>query len=165
MNKCLKCGKETYNPKFCSRGCSASYINVALPKRKRTNKCKTCGSLIRASRVYCSKACYPHKRGVIDGYKHIKKYRKKIKLLAVDLLGGKCFICGYNKCITALEFHHLDPFEKDFTFSQYKGSWENNKKELEKCVLLCANCHREVHAGITKLELLPTQDLNLDHQT
>lgn len=77
--------------------------------------------------------------------------RNKIKILAVEYMGGKCQNpeCGYDKIITALEFHHLYE-DKDFGISE-KGntkSWELIKKELNKCVMLCANCHREVHGGI-----------------
>ena len=74
-----------------------------------------------------------------------KKRRRKIKLRAVEYKGGKCLKCGYNKCVSALDFHHLDPREKDFTISGNTGKWENLKKELDKCVLLCKNCHAEQH--------------------
>jgi hypothetical protein len=79
--------------------------------------------------------------------KSVVKRRKKIKELAVEYKGGKCERCGYNKYIGALEFHHKDPNEKDFLISR-KGhctSWEKIKKELDKCILVCANCHREIH--------------------
>lgn len=74
-----------------------------------------------------------------------KQRRKMIKVKAVEYKGGKCQSCGYNKCINALDFHHLDPREKDFTISGTSGKWENVKKELDKCVLLCKNCHAELH--------------------
>ena len=59
--------------------------------------------------------------------------------------GGKCEICGYNKNISALEFHHINPKEKAFTVSDTRHSWNEAQKELDKCILLCANCHRELH--------------------
>lgn len=74
-----------------------------------------------------------------------KKRRRIIKEKAVDYKGGKCQNCGYNKCINALDFHHIDPREKDFTISGNAGKWEKIKNELDKCVLLCKNCHSEVH--------------------
>lgn len=80
----------------------------------------------------------------------VTKRRRKIKQLAIEHLGGCCTICGYNKYQGALEFHHLDPTKKDFVIS-LKGhcrSWIEIKKELDKCILLCSNCHREVHAGV-----------------
>lgn len=64
-------------------------------------------------------------------------------------MGGRCVNCGYSKYIEALDFHHLNPKEKDFNISKVRSyNFENIKSELAKCVLLCANCHREVHADI-----------------
>jgi hypothetical protein len=75
---------------------------------------------------------------------HIRQ--KETKEKAVEYKGGKCSKCGYNKCIAALEFHHLDPSEKDPKWSNMKTrSFDKIKPELDKCVLLCANCHREEH--------------------
>lgn len=76
----------------------------------------------------------------------VSEWRRRQKQKAVDYLGGYCKNCGYSKCLDALEFHHRDPDKKEFRFSQYPNNWEKAKKELDKCDLLCANCHREVHA-------------------
>lgn len=79
----------------------------------------------------------------------VTKRRKKIKLLGVEFLGGRCNRCGYKKSVHALLFHHINPEEKSFTVSS-KGiirSWEKTKKELLKCELLCWNCHIEEHFG------------------
>ncbi len=74
--------------------------------------------------------------------------QRKIKQKAVDYLGGKCTICDYDKYIGALEFHHKNPAEKDFTIAELKlSSFERIKSELDKCMLVCANCHREIHGG------------------
>ena len=63
-----------------------------------------------------------------------------------------CKLCGYNRCQTALEWHHLDPSQKEITPAKvFSRSWEKIVKELSKCVLLCANCHREVHAGMASV--------------
>lgn len=78
------------------------------------------------------------------------KRRRKVKLMAIEYKGNKCINCGYDKCVDALEFHHRDPNEKDFSLSN-KGhcrSWKEVRKELDKCDLLCANCHRELHSGM-----------------
>ena len=82
--------------------------------------------------------------------KAVAKRRKNIRKMAVEHLGGKCQVCGYKRCIAALDFHHLDEGNKKFGLSQngMTRSWDKTKKELEKCVLLCSNCHRELHAGI-----------------
>jgi predicted transcriptional regulator len=77
----------------------------------------------------------------------VQTRRKKIKKLAIDYKGGSCQRCGYNKCDGALEFHHLDPTKKDFSISSSGNTraWEVIKKELDKCIMVCANCHREIH--------------------
>lgn len=82
-------------------------------------------------------------------YQNIKDFRQRLKERAVYVLGGKCQCCGYNKCSAALEFHHLNPDIKEFTFSDNTNrSWENTRNELKKCILVCANCHREIHANL-----------------
>jgi len=80
----------------------------------------------------------------------VTKRRRKLKELAVAYLGGACAVCGYNKCVAALEFHHRDPVAKDFSISSTgtTRSFDKIKVELDKCLLLCANCHREHHAGV-----------------
>jgi predicted HNH restriction endonuclease len=80
----------------------------------------------------------------------VTKKRRNLRAKAIELKGGCCEICGYSKCPEALEFHHLDDAKKDFGISAkgYTRSWEKVKNELKKCKLLCANCHRELHADI-----------------
>lgn len=74
--------------------------------------------------------------------------RKELRARAIAYLGGKCQICGYDKYQAAFDFHHLDPMGKDFNISAGLTSWERIQPELDKCVLLCSNCHREVHDGL-----------------
>lgn len=63
----------------------------------------------------------------------------------------ECSICGYSKCKNALDFHHLDSDEKEYTLSNLRGrKWSEHTKilidsEVEKCIIVCANCHREIH--------------------
>lgn len=78
-----------------------------------------------------------------------------IKEMAVRYKGGECVKCGYNKCIGALEFHHVDRTQKDFNISHkgYTRSWEKVKEELDKCELVCANCHREIEYGFARIEV------------
>ncbi len=69
-----------------------------------------------------------------------------LKLRAIAYKGGKCQICGYEKCPAALEFHHRDPNEKDYDWNKMRRrAWDDIIKELDKCDMLCANCHRERH--------------------
>ena len=79
--------------------------------------------------------------------------RKKVRTLAVDYKGGKCERCGYDRCPDALEFHHLDPAKKDFAIYSkgYTRSWQKVKVELDKCMIVCANCHRELHSKVSSL--------------
>lgn len=83
----------------------------------------------------------------------VVKRRKKLKQLSIDYLGGQCQMCGYKRCPAALDFHHKDESQKQFGISAkgYTRSWEAVKAELNGCYLLCANCHREAHAGILQL--------------
>ena len=74
---------------------------------------------------------------------------KKLQLLALN--GGECVICGYDKCPSALEFHHRDPTKKEFELSLSWKSLSSLIVESKKCALLCSNCHREVHAGLLEL--------------
>tara|TARA_Y100000310_G_scaffold56232_1_gene51557 strand:+ start:9789 stop:10259 length:471 start_codon:yes stop_codon:yes gene_type:complete len=77
------------------------------------------------------------------------KARKERKEKLIELKGGKCK-CGYNKCIASLEFHHRDPEEKEFNLNAggLLKPWNRVLKEADKCDLLCANCHAELHYNI-----------------
>jgi hypothetical protein len=81
-------------------------------------------------------------------------YRHEFKNRIVASLGGKCVICGYNKCYSSLITHHIDPSIKEFTLGSAMKTvmkWEFAVTELRKCVLLCNNCHGELHAGMASL--------------
>lgn len=77
-----------------------------------------------------------------------KRLRKEKKKRAIAYKGGCCSRCGYNKYDEALEFHHLDPSEKETGAEIRHLSWDRLKAELDKCILVCANCHREIHAEL-----------------
>lgn len=97
------------------------------------------------------------------GYENVKSSRARLKERIIRVLGGKCVICGYDKCQQALEVHHIDPKEKDFTIAANTNrAYEQISNEIKKCVLLCANCHREVHAGIVQQEFVSSFDVNVD---
>lgn len=82
--------------------------------------------------------------------KAVAKRRRKIREDAIKYLGGKCIFCGYDRCSAALDFHHLVENQKKFGLSQngLTRSWAKTKLELSKCILVCANCHREIHVGL-----------------
>lgn len=104
----------------------------------------------------CGKS-YLYERGkglsrTICGSCLTNRQRNWKKEKAVQLLGGKCQLCGYDKCNQALQFHHKNPEKKEFGISgMYCISWERIEREIKKCILLCANCHTEVENGITDL--------------
>ena len=85
-------------------------------------------------------------------YLYTKRYKEKNKLEAISYGGGCCQKCGYDKCIDSLHFHHIDPSKKEFGIFESRPGYkkvrniELLKKEMDKCILLCANCHMEIHS-------------------
>lgn len=78
--------------------------------------------------------------------------QRRLKQQALEYKGGQCFVCKYQRCVLALEFHHLDPGAKEFTISHCKSTTFNKiKSELNKCIILCSNCHKEYHSGLIAL--------------
>lgn len=78
----------------------------------------------------------------------VTRRRKELKLKSIKYLGGSCKDCNLeDPCPAIYDFHHLDPSKKDFNISRkgYTYSWDKVKKELDKCILLCSNCHRKRH--------------------
>ncbi len=85
----------------------------------------------------------------------VVKRRRKVKRILVEEAGGKCIVCGYDRFPGALHFHHLDPTSKRFGLAE-KGhtlALAMARTEASKCVLVCANCHAEIEAGITELPM------------
>jgi 5-methylcytosine-specific restriction endonuclease McrA len=118
--KCVKCGQIEKKPYKVKTG-------------KRKGKIQS----------YCRKCNH---QNTLDRQRDFKKQ-------CVDYKGGKCVFCGYDKYIGSLDFHHLDPAKKDFGLSKVKNTSFNKnqdkiKKELDKCILVCRNCHGEIHANI-----------------
>jgi hypothetical protein len=83
--------------------------------------------------------------------------RRRVKRILVEEAGGSCVVCGYDRCVAALQFHHRDPAEKRFALSSegVTRALEAARAEARKCVLLCANCHAEVEAGVQRLAEAP----------
>ena len=115
MRRCAKCGE--------TKGCDAFYgkTKIAQGKRYSSSYCKGCDKARVAARI------------------------RRIRAEAVGYAGGKCVGCGYDRCVGALEFHHRDPAGKDFILNRARSFSERMKAEIDKCDLLCANCHREAH--------------------
>lgn len=99
----------------------------------------------------------------------VNQWRKELKAKIVKCMGGHCQICKYDRYVGSLELHHIDPNEKDFSFNKVKttpGNWPKIANELKKCILLCANCHREIHANLISLpkEFYKFKDEHLDYK-
>ena len=100
--------------------------------------CKYCGQLIKNTKGLVCNTCVSKVR------------RLETKTKAVRYKGGQCEKCGYNSHIAALEFHHVND-NKDFTIGKFMNrSWDFIKNELDKCILLCSNCHRIEHSKYTE---------------
>ena len=84
----------------------------------------------------------------MNSYQNQKLRGLKRKYEIIEARGGKCELCGYNKNLSALDFHHKNPDEKEFSLDMKQlasRSLEKLESELNKCIILCANCHREMH--------------------
>ncbi|MFA5048273.1 MAG: HNH endonuclease [Patescibacteria group bacterium] len=163
MPQCKKCNKSFPNRiiidgkernlskrKFCL-GCSpfnkhnTKSLENSMYKNGNVCICASCNKEFeyqRASNMshYLCSTCNSTKN----------RYRRKIK--CIEYKGGKCIICGYSKSIFALGFHHINPLEKNFQISGHHDmAWNKLKLELDKCVLLCLNCHAEIHANNTDI--------------
>lgn len=132
---CLFCGKDLkkfWCSKFCGSECESLHSKeLDIQNAARLEE--------RVSKRKASKKVYSKIR-------RDKIFNERESL--ISLAGGGCQVCGYNKCSSALHFHHRDPSTKLFTLSKSslsQRSAEDIKNEFEKCVLLCANCHAEVH--------------------
>lgn len=84
----------------------------------------------------------------------VKKWRKNTKQRIIDSMGGKCQCCGYNQCNEALDIHHIDPSKKELSFGSIRANpiaWPKIVEELKKCILVCRNCHAEIHNADRKI--------------
>jgi len=159
MPDCLKCGSHFNNTiviegkprnlqrrKYCLT-CSPFGLHNTRAPIENWSLAKICTMCGRAYEFDRNKG---HNRTICNSCK-INKRRFTVKKRAVVYKGGKCARCGYNKCLNALNFHHLDSNAKDFTIGgNHCRSWKVIQKELDKCILLCANCHAEEHAAYVK---------------
>jgi hypothetical protein len=106
-------------------------------------------NILKCSRSLIS--YYVNPNGKINNTKRKNKNRFRQRMKYKLLLGGKCCICGYSKCLNALHFHHKDMKQKSFHISDAIWGKHNLKEqqikaEIKKCILLCANCHAELHS-------------------
>lgn len=131
-----------FEPNFKNFREDPFYRNRVVDGKKCCGRCKEWKDL----GDFCSKGKYVHGYCRPCLYEYQASRWQDRKKEAVKLMGGACSKCGYCRNYSALEFHHLDPNEKDFDFNVgRRRSWEKMVEELKKCVLLCSNCHREEH--------------------
>lgn len=126
-----------------------------MPKGKIANpqwitcKCQYCEKEFEYYRTASTirKACYECLPD--DKLQDASWLRRLVKNKAVKEKGGKCHICHQEYPNSVYDFHHLNPEEKDFNLGNKTSTikWENVKKELDKCILVCSNCHRMIHSG------------------
>ena len=121
--KQLHVNKEIVGDKLCKCSvCKRGYV-YSRRKANSTTRCNTC---------------------------YVRERRKGIKEEAIKIKGGKCSICGYDKCHTSMDFHHLDKTKKEFSISGNNTAKDKLFKRLEKCILVCKNCHGEIETGMIK---------------
>jgi transposase len=132
------------------------YYNICQSTRKVSNKFGWSKSTISnylvinsPNRSKLSKEEYLIKRKK-DQSRSVVSWRQRTKIKLAEYKGGCCQACNYNKSIGALEFHHIDSNEKDFSISAKSYSFDRLKKEVDKCILVCSNCHIEIHDEIKK---------------
>ena len=129
-----------HNTKSCSLSC-LMHSKSAVARKTGLWDCPKHGIVKAVKAAYTCFEC-PECRNTQKSQK-----RKDLKQLAVDFLGGECEKCGYDDCLASLDFHHIDSNEKDFNIARKATKWSDIVLEVQKCMLLCANCHREFHYG------------------
>ena len=136
---CLDCNpfgqRKIWNGKLTNR---ALYGKSKRSMNYKERICKTCGNKFSYRSTNCECTNCRNKK--------TRNYRKN---KIVEIMGGRCMICGYNKNNKALGFHHIEKDDKKFTISDnLSKSIAEIKKELKKCMLVCSNCHIEIHDNV-----------------
>jgi hypothetical protein len=143
MRICKQCGDR-----FSTR---IKIDDKSIPLSNRW-KCYSCKPY--KPRQICEKCGNRHMTSRCGVKKYNKIDRKLWKSKLVEYKGGQCCKCGYNKCLRALCFHHIDETTKSFGISQMYIKMEKIKLEADKCLLLCHNCHMELHDGLWDVKYL-----------
>lgn len=140
---CLKCSPyKSHNTKK---------IHIISELDKNLIKCPKCKKVKDKNDFYLKKGKVSHSYCKQCNKESAVKRAKENKRRAVEYKGGKCIICGYKKCIGALDFHHTGDDKLFGIRNTSLRSFEKIKDELDKCVLVCKNCHAEIEAGIINL--------------
>ena len=149
--ECLLCGTEKeIQTSHLTSGASQSCGCTSIINPPATIKqCVLCGKEF-SSNNYSRKYCYECSPIGFSSAERLRRTKRILKHQLVVYKGGKCQNCGYDKCEGALQFHHRDPAQKEFSLSQINlndttFSMDKIYSEIDKCDLLCANCHAEQH--------------------
>ena len=159
MPICNKCGdsfpnritienktRVVSNRKYCLKCSPWGCHNTKKLCEGSVGICRNCGKEFEYSRTK------GHRRSQCNScLTHLCQRRKKEK--AVAFFGGKCTKCGYDKCLDALDFHHVGDKMESASYVIMRWSWERAKQELNKCILVCCRCHREIHEDLNKMKL------------
>lgn len=172
MPKCKKCNnnfktiaiidgkrKNLCNRKYCldcspfgSHNTRKIHIDgISIGSKEKPCICNICGKGFILSSANRSSG-----RGSTCGSCIVTRHRQRIKIKLVDYKGGECESCGYNKSVCSLDFHYVNPSDKEFGISGKIYSYEKMKNEVDKCILVCRNCHGEIHE---ELELKGYSDI------
>ena len=158
---CANCHREHHFPNYNNFNSieETGYINQVIKDDKIYTKCIICEKMLDGNQTkFCSLKC----RNAINSKTHQQycnqkfKYVKRKKEL-MQIIGDKCSCCGYNKNLSALEFHHSNPETKKFQLDARKlanSKFSDCLEEAKKCIVICANCHREHHNDHLKLKEL-----------
>lgn len=166
---CYYCGvkfqAKTLSSMYCSKKCTHKYhYDKKLGKVGiHTKKCRTCEKEFRpnSSAAFCSDHCKKEEH-LKRSKRSYNRIRNEMKQWAIKYKGGKCSKCEEFH-IACLQFHHLDPKQKDFTIGESckinsRINKEIIRKELDKCILICANCHFKLHWENKQLTQMKAQD-------
>jgi len=154
MRNCMKCENKIPNlikidgktknlskRRYCL-DCSpfGSHNTRSLHIKDKMNVCKECRKEYKPGHGKLKDICSTCYR---------LAYRNKTKQKAIEYKGGCCSVCGYDKYIGSLQFHHVYPEDKSFIISNLSfNKFDSLVDELDKCILVCSNCHGEIHAGL-----------------
>lgn len=183
MHTCKKCNKQfpnlikidgkthnMCNRKFCLE-CSPFGLhntkNLVSMYDDGYKKCPRCEKVLEISMFYIRSDREQQPSSFCKKCVHQQTVERQraFKELSVEYKGGRCSLCGYNRYNGSLEFHHLDPLKKDFCISKcHFTNFEKIKKELDKCILVCSNCHKEIHGNIASVAGLEPASSNYGNQ-
>ena len=161
--QCQVCGQDMEAIKSTKKYCSKSCENKARIKRnnENRNKIRNENGMLEKQCILCNNKFFPltaaaNKRSycyncVPEG---CQLSRGELLNILRKVRGGKCEKCGYDTYLGALDFHHINPNEKDLTIIDRDFKLIDCINESKKCRLFCSNCHKEYHAGLWTLEEL-----------